>query len=243
MRGEPGGPAGGSGDAVLLDELSSLGRAGQITAISRLSGGTQADAWLISYADGTRVVGKTITGAAPGVFAAEAGGLAALRGTGHLATPQVLAVTSGLLLLEALEPRDDSERSWEQFALDLAAAHRGTTGNRFGWHHDGYLGRVRQVNTWTASGHEFFAEHRLLRYLREPAAGQALTTADRRPADLVFLAALHDRERIYPRFGDKFFRDHGKPGPRRRFRDLAKSRGAVGGTSHRGCRGFAIMCH
>ena len=114
------------------------------------------------------------------MFAAEAGGLAALRGTGHLATPQVLAVTSGLLLLEALKPRDDSERCWEQFARDLAAAHRGTTGNRFGWHHDGYLGRVRQVNTWAASGHEFFAEHRLLRYLSEPAVEHTLTTADRR---------------------------------------------------------------
>jgi fructosamine-3-kinase len=31
-----------------------------------------------------------------------------------------------MLLLEALVPRDDSERSWEQFALDLAAAHRST---------------------------------------------------------------------------------------------------------------------
>jgi fructosamine-3-kinase len=76
--------------------------------------------------------------------------------------------------------RDDSESSWEQFAQDLAAAHRGSTGSRFGWHHDGYLGRLRQVNTWTSSGHEFFAEHRLLRYLSEPTVEQALTGADRR---------------------------------------------------------------
>jgi fructosamine-3-kinase len=116
----------------------------------------------------------------PSLFAAEAGGLAALRGTAHLATPQVLAVTSRLLLLEALTARDDTERSWEGFARDLAAAHRSTTGNRFGWHHDGYLGRLRQVNTWSASGHEFFAEHRLLRYLSEPAVEQALAPADRR---------------------------------------------------------------
>jgi fructosamine-3-kinase len=167
----------------VLGELRRLGRADQITSIGRLSGGSQADAWLITYADGTRVVGKTITGATPDVFAAEADGLAALRGTGHLATPQVLAVTGRLLLLEALVPRDDSERSWEQFALDLAAAHRSTTGNRFGWHHDGYLGPARQVNTWTASGHEFFAEHRLLRYLREPGVELALTTADRRAVE------------------------------------------------------------
>ena len=52
--------------------------------------------------------------------------------------------------------------------------------DRFGWHRDGYLGRLRQVNSWTTSGHDFFAEHRLLRYLREPAACQALDASDRR---------------------------------------------------------------
>ena len=88
-------------------------------------------------------------------------------------------MTERLLLLEALAARDDSERSWERFARDLAAAHRGTAGTQFGWHRDGYLGRFRQVNTWTASGHQFFAEHRLLRYLSEPAVEQALTAADR----------------------------------------------------------------
>jgi fructosamine-3-kinase len=60
------------------------------------------------------------------------------------------------------------------------AAHRSTTGNWFGWHSDGYLGRLRQLNPWTDSGHEFFAEYRLLRFLREPGVEQALTTADRR---------------------------------------------------------------
>jgi len=105
-------------------------------------------------------------------------------------------VTGRLLLLEALAARDDSERSWEWFARDLAAAHHSTTGTQFGWHHDGYLGRFRQVNTWTASGHQFFAEHRLLRYLSEPAVEQALTTADCRAIE-----RLCDRlPEVIPRF-------------------------------------------
>jgi len=173
-------PASDTSDAVLLEELRALGRADRVAALDRLSGGTLADVWLITYADATQVIGKTVTGAAPDLFQAEADGLTALRGTGHLATPQVLAVTGRLLLLEALAARDDSERSWERFARDLAAAHGSTAGTQFGWHHDGYLGRFRQVNIWTASGHQFFAEHRLLRYLSEPAVDQALTTADRR---------------------------------------------------------------
>jgi fructosamine-3-kinase len=130
-------PASDTSDAVLLEELRALGRADRIAALGRLPGGTAADVWLITYTDATQVIGKTVTGAASDLFEAEADGLTALRGTGHLATPQVLAVTRRLLLLEALAARDDSERSWERFAHDLAAAHRSTAGTQFGWHRDG----------------------------------------------------------------------------------------------------------
>ena len=82
-------PAREPGDTVVLDELRRLGRADQVIATSRLSGGTQADAWLITYADGTQVVGKTITGAAPDVFAAEAGGLAEAHQGAGAAAPSV----------------------------------------------------------------------------------------------------------------------------------------------------------
>jgi len=167
-------------DDVLLGELRALGRAGGVTAVRHLSGGAIAQAWRLAYADGTSVVAKTVADAASDLFRIEAEGLATLRGTGYLATPGVLAVTPRLLLLQELQTRDDSERSWEAFARDLAAHHSRTTGEGFGWHHDGYLGRLAQVNTWTANGHEFFAEHRLLRYLREPAAERVLSTVDRR---------------------------------------------------------------
>jgi fructosamine-3-kinase len=169
--------------AVLQEELHALGRVDGITGLSCLSGGAIADTWLISYADGTRLVGKTVADAAPGLFPAEADGLAALRGTGHLATPAVLAVTGRLLLLEALAEVGDTDQVWEAFARDLAAAHRGTVSDRFGWPEDGWLGRLRQVNTWTPSGHDFFAENRLLRYLSEPAVQEALTPADRRAVE------------------------------------------------------------
>ena len=64
------------------------------------------------------MAGKTLAGAPAEVFQAEAEGLDALRVTGRLQTPRVLAVTTRLLLLEALQPRDDSVKSWEAFARD-----------------------------------------------------------------------------------------------------------------------------
>jgi fructosamine-3-kinase len=164
-------------DKVIVG-LGTVGRADGIISVQRLSGGVIADVWLISYADGSRIVGKTLIGAPGDLFAIEAEGLAALRATGQLDTPQVLGVTQHLLLLEALSAGQDSPRAWERFARDVAAAHRGTVHDRFGWHRDGYLGRLRQVNTWTTSGHDFFAEHRLLRYLRERAVWQALDASD-----------------------------------------------------------------
>jgi hypothetical protein len=109
-----------SGDDARCASLREVGRADGISAVRRLSGGVIADAWLISWADGTSAVGKIVNGAAPDLFRTEADGA------------------------------------------------------------DGWLGRLRQVNTWNADGHEFFAEHRLLRYLTEPPAEQALTADDRR---------------------------------------------------------------
>jgi fructosamine-3-kinase len=166
-------------DAVIV-RLGAVGRADGIISVQRLSGGVIADVWLISYADGSRIVGKTLIDAPGDLFAIEAEGLAALRATKQLGTPQVLGVTQHLMLLEALSAGQDSPKAWERFARDVAAAHCGTVHDRFGWHRDGYLGRLRQVNTWTSSGHDFFAEHRLLRYLREPAVCQALEASDRR---------------------------------------------------------------
>jgi fructosamine-3-kinase len=176
-------PEGTSDDIALRASLQEVGRADGIAALRRLSGGVIADAWLITWFDGTSAVGKIVPEAAAGLFRTEADGLAALRGTGWLATPEVLAVTGRLLLLEALAPRDDSAESWEAFGRELAGAHRAVVSDRFGWAADGWLGRLRQVNTWNGDGHEFFAEHRLLRYLTEPPAEQALTAADRRAVE------------------------------------------------------------
>ncbi len=85
------------------------------------------------------------------------------------------------MLLEALDARRDGRRAWERFAAELAAAHRGTAHSQFGWSRDGYLGRLRQVNTWTTSGHDFFAAHRLHATCVSRPPGRPWTPATARP--------------------------------------------------------------
>ncbi len=167
-------------DGVLRAELAALGRDRGIVEVRQLSGGFAGYPWLVSYADGTRLVGKTLPSAPPDLFPVEAAGLAALAASGHVRTPEVLAVTPRLLLMPELPPRDDTAASWESLARDLAGLHRATVSTGFGWEHDGYLGRFRQRNAWTADGHEFFADRRVLRYLSEPNVERALDAADRR---------------------------------------------------------------
>jgi fructosamine-3-kinase len=158
--------------------LNAIGRADGLVGIVAMSGGAVAQTWRLTYANGSHLVAKTMTDVPGGLFGVEASGLAALRATGCVRTPEVLADYEDLLLLESLQPAEDNPRYWESLATDLGALHASTVHGQFGWHHDGYLGRLAQRNDWTAGGHQFFAEHRLLRYLAEPMTQRVMAQRD-----------------------------------------------------------------
>ncbi|TMR90196.1 fructosamine kinase family protein [Nonomuraea basaltis] len=154
-------------------------------------GGVVATAAMASLRDGSRVFAKTLRGAGNDLFTIEAEGLRTLRELGGATTPEVLAVTPGLLVLEPLCPRrEDDERFWEELARTVAAVHA-VTGDRFGWRRDGWLGRLRQDNTWDADGHAFFAQRRILRWLPEPLVEEAFDRDERRSLERL-CAALPD---------------------------------------------------
>jgi fructosamine-3-kinase len=146
----------------------------------QLAGGTHHQVWLATQADGSRLVVKATPSCPAGMFTAEAEGLAVLRDSGTFWTPRVVDVGADFLVLEALEalPGPEDAAFWESAGRALARLH--SIGNdQFGWSQDNWLGPTRQVNTWTVDGYEFFARHRLLRYLAEPAVAAVLTAADR----------------------------------------------------------------
>ncbi|MFC8734331.1 fructosamine kinase family protein [Luteimicrobium sp. NPDC057192] len=160
--------------ALLLARLHAAGLT-DVVAVERAEGGLAATAGLARRADGTTLFVKTFDDApADDVFLVEAEGLDVLRTLGGVATPEVVLASPDLLVLETLAPRPRDAAFWERFAHELALLHSATTHDRFGWHHDGWLGRRRQLNTWEDDGFTFFAEHRLLRWLGESRVDAAL---------------------------------------------------------------------
>lgn len=169
---------------VLRDALAGLGRAPVAARV--VAGGDISTAWQVTCDDGRTVIVKTfgtVTEAASappnGLYQTEADGLVALRTIGGVRTPDVLAVTATCIVLEELDtPADDDTTFWTRAGRSLAIMH-GVLGPRYGWPRDGWLGRLRQDNSWHDDGYEFFATNRILRWLPEPPVAAALDAADR----------------------------------------------------------------
>jgi fructosamine-3-kinase len=165
---------------LLLDRLHAAGFR-DVTAVELLGGGVAALAGIATQLDGRSFFVKSFVDVpADDLFTAEAQGLNVLREHGGVVTPEVVLATRDVLVLPVLQPRPRTDAFWERAAHTLAQLHTSTLHDRFGWEQDNWLGRYRQENTWTTNGHEFFAQHRLLRWLPEQRVQAALDDADRR---------------------------------------------------------------
>jgi fructosamine-3-kinase len=168
------------GDGDLRTRLAEAGLAG-VASATPAAGGVVAVAGLVTLDDGSRVFAKTLASPRSDLFQVEAEGLHTLRHLGGINTPTVLQVTPNLLVLEEMRPRRDGEAAfWERLGRMVAGLHTAGRSDRFGWHHDGWLGRLRQDNTWDHDGHSFFAQRRILRWLPEPLVTEAFDPAERR---------------------------------------------------------------
>lgn len=163
---------------LLVQRLRAAGFTPESVVVA--TGGVVALAALVTLGDGRRIFAKTLAQPGLDLFQVEAEGLGALTKLGGAITPEVLLASPELLVLAAVQPRRDDERFWEETGRQLARVHTTAVGDRFGWDHDGWLGRLRQENTWTSDGYEFFAQRRILRWLREPLVDAAFDAEDRR---------------------------------------------------------------
>jgi len=128
-----------------------------------VSGGDICQAWQ-GVLDGRPVFAKTLPGAPPSFFAAEARGLALLRIDGAPPVPDVIAVADDGLVLDWVEPGPPTRAAADDFGRRLAVLHQASRPT-FGASHDGYIGTLALPNTALQSWPQFYVEHRVLPYL------------------------------------------------------------------------------
>ncbi|MFG1915112.1 fructosamine kinase family protein [Micromonospora sp. NPDC048898] len=120
-----------------------------------------------------------------GFFAAEAAGLRWLRESGAVAVPEVIVALPGLLALDWVEPGEPTPEAAARLGRELADLHRAGSAT-FGAAWPGFIGSLPQDNTPTAGPWStWFAERRLVPYLRRSVDGGALTSADARLVEQV----------------------------------------------------------
>lgn len=167
-----------------------------VRARAGVGGGDISAAHRLELADGRRVFAKTRADAPADFFAAEAHGLRFLADTGTVPVPAVLGEEPGLILLEWVEPGRATPAQAERLGRDLAALHE-TPAAAYGTPWPAYIGSLPLPSSQTAPAAAepppehaehapaspddwpgFYAEHRLLPFLRLATDNAALTPAD-----------------------------------------------------------------
>jgi fructosamine-3-kinase len=143
-----------------------------------VSGGSICVAQRLTLEDGASVFAKSLPSAPAGFFAAEAAGLRWLRAADAVSVPEVLVEMPELLALEWIESGRPAAPAAELFGRELARLHRaGADG--FGAPWDGFIGRLPLDNSpFSGKWGEWFAERRLLPFLKISVDGGALSTVD-----------------------------------------------------------------
>jgi fructosamine-3-kinase len=99
------------------------------------------------------------------MFEAEALGLKEIYESQTIRVPQPIgwgiAEGSAYIVMEWLTLGSGQANSWQRMGENLAAMHRVTSAQGFGWRQSNTIGDTPQQNPWTADWLEFYREHRL----------------------------------------------------------------------------------
>ncbi len=166
--------------------------------LSPIGGGCINDALRAETSAGVFFVKHNNARQYPGMFEAEARGLALLKGASGdtLGVPEVITYgesqDQAMLVLEFIEEGRRQEGFWEAFGHGLAQLHRQSQSS-FGLDHPNYIGSLPQSNQPHPAWIDFFVEERL-----EPQLRMA-RDSEKAGSDL-----SRSFQALYPRLGDFF---------------------------------------
>lgn len=164
-----------------IDDILKIRYGSSVTVVSKtpVSGGDINRAYALLLSDGSRLFMKANRRENADFFRAEAEGLEALKATGAISVPGVIARGTddkeSFLLLEYIEEGRRSPSASEKLGIRLAQMHMADAaacvpGGRYGFLSDNYIGAGYQSNKPADSWVEFFADRRLRPQFEKAAA-------------------------------------------------------------------------
>ncbi|MBD2089356.1 fructosamine kinase family protein [Microcoleus sp. FACHB-1515] len=143
---------------------AATGRAFRVQHQRSIGGGSVNQAYAI--VDGAQAYFVKLNQASRlAMFEAEAIGLREIAATQTIRVPQAICWgftdNSAYIVLEWLDFAYGTHSAWEAMGRNLAAMHRVTSENGFGWHQNNTIGFIPQRNEWTADWTEFFTTQRI----------------------------------------------------------------------------------
>jgi fructosamine-3-kinase len=153
-------------DSVLQSVEQAVGCS--VRSITPVGGGCIANAARVATDNGPYFL-KWATGSAGETFVAEGTGLRALAAVeSSLVVPVPIIMMNatsgepGVLLIDWIDVGSKTLGFWERLGTGLAQLHRETSGERYGFEHDNFIGRLPQRNEPCLSWPEFFLSRRII---------------------------------------------------------------------------------
>ena len=136
-----------------------------------VGGGCINQGYAVSNGEITYFIKQNL-GSQVAMFEAEALGLKEMLATASIRVPKPVcwgvAENSSYIVLEWLELSSGNSNSslrdaprWEEMGRKLAAMHKASSSQGFGWKINNTIGSTPQINTWTIDWAEFYIKHRL----------------------------------------------------------------------------------
>ncbi len=130
-----------------------------------VGGGSINRAYALSNETGCAYFVKINAASRIAMFEAEALGLQQIAATQTIRVPLPICWgttdQSAYIVLEWLDLGYGTHRAWAAMGEQLAAMHRVSSTQGFGWEHHNTIGLTPQINTWASDWASFFAEHRI----------------------------------------------------------------------------------